>query len=280
MTALPTLVLEPIVRLALSEDLGRAGDITSQATIDPNLEVEWLICTRAPGVLAGLDAAALTLALIDPQAIFTPLVEEGSAIEAGQSLVRLTGRAHSILAAERVMLNFMGHLSGIATLAAHYVGAIAGTKAKISCTRKTSPGMRALEKKAVRLGGGSNHRFGLDDAILIKDNHVAAAGGIAQALTRAKTFGGHLMPIEVEVDSLAQLEEALPLKPTCIMLDNFSLADLRSAVARVGGAVVLEASGGVNLTTVAAIAATGVDVISVGALTHSAPCLDLGLDAA
>jgi nicotinate-nucleotide pyrophosphorylase (carboxylating) len=280
MTALPTLVLEPIVRLALTEDLGRAGDITSQATIDPNLEVEWLIRTRAPGVLAGLDAAALTLAMIDPHAIFMQLVEEGSAIEAGQSLVRLTGRAHSILAAERVMLNFLGQLSGIATLTAHYVVAIAGTKARISCTRKTSPGMRALEKKAVRLGGGSNHRFGLDDAILIKDNHVVASGGIAQALTRAKAFGGHLMPIEVEVDSLIQLEEALPFKPTCIMLDNFSLADLRSAVALVGGAVVLEASGGVNLTTVAAIAATGVDVISVGALTHSAPCLDLGLDAA
>jgi nicotinate-nucleotide pyrophosphorylase (carboxylating) len=280
MIALPTPVLEPIVRLALAEDLGRAGDITSQATIDPNLEVEWLIRTRAPGVLAGLDAAALTLALIDPHATFTPLVEEGSAIESGQSLVRLIGRAHSILAAERVMLNFMGHLSGIATLTALYVGAIAGTKAKISCTRKTSPGMRALEKKAVRLGGGSNHRFGLDDAILIKDNHIAAAGGIKEALTRAKAFGGHLMPIEVEVDSLAQLEAALPFKPTCIMLDNFSLDDLRTAVAMVAGTVMLEASGGVNLTTVAAIAATGVDVISVGALTHSAPCLDLGLDAA
>ncbi|GIU68135.1 carboxylating nicotinate-nucleotide diphosphorylase [Candidatus Phycosocius spiralis] len=280
MTALPNPILEPIVRLALSEDLGRAGDITSLATIDPNLEVEWLIRTRAPGVLAGLDAAALTMALIDPQARFEPLVEEGSTIEAGQNLVRLTGRALSILAAERVMLNFMGHLSGVASLTAHYVAAIAGSKAKISCTRKTSPGMRALEKKAVSLGGGSNHRFGLDDAILIKDNHVAAAGGITQALTRAKANVGHLMPIEVEVDSLAQLEAALPLNPTCIMLDNFNLVDLRRAVALVGGAVVLEASGGVNLTTVAAIAATGVDVISVGALTHSAPCLDLGLDAA
>jgi nicotinate-nucleotide pyrophosphorylase (carboxylating) len=227
-----------------------------------------------------LDAAVLTLRLIDPKAVLQPRLSEGAALTAGDVIATLQGKAQSLLMAERVMLNFLGPLSGIASLTARYVEAVKGTEAKITCTRKTTPGLRALQKKAVRLGGGCNHRFGLDDAILIKDNHVAAAGGIVPALTRAKAYGGHLMPIEVEVDSLAQLEEALPFAPTCIMLDNFSLADLRAAVARVAGAVTLEASGGVNLATVADIAATGVDYVSVGALTHSAPCLDLGLDEA
>jgi nicotinate-nucleotide pyrophosphorylase (carboxylating) len=280
MTFLPDVVIEPIVRMALAEDLGRTGDVTTLATVDPELEVQWVLRARGLGVLAGLDAAVLTLRLIDPKAVLQPRLSEGAALNTGDVIATLQGKAQSLLMAERVMLNFLGPLSGIASLTARYVEAVKGTEAKITCTRKTTPGLRALQKKAVRLGGGSNHRFGLDDAILIKDNHVAAAGGIVPALTRAKAYGGHLLPIEVEVDSLAQLEEALPFAPTCIMLDNFSLADLRAAVARVAGTVTLEASGGVNLATVADIAATGVDYISVGALTHSAPCLDLGLDEA
>jgi nicotinate-nucleotide pyrophosphorylase (carboxylating) len=278
MTFLPDVVIEPIVRMALAEDLGRAGDVTTLATVGPELEVQWVLRARGPGVLAGLDAAVLTLRLIDPKAVLQPRLSEGAALNTGDVIATLQGKAQSLLMAERVMLNFLGPLSGIASLTARYVESVKGTEAKITCTRKTTPGLRALQKKAVRLGGGSNHRFGLDDAILIKDNHVAAAGGIVPALTRAKAYGGHLLPIEVEVDSLAQLEEALPFAPTCIMLDNFSLADLRAAVARVAGAITLEASGGVNLSTVADIAATGVDYVSVGALTHSAPCLDLGLD--
>jgi len=273
-------VIEPIVRMALAEDLGRAGDVTTLATVDPDHEVQWVLRARSAGVLAGLDAATLTLRLIDPNAVLQPHLNEGAALAAGDVIATLHGKAQSLLMAERVMLNFLGPLSGIASLTARYVEAVKGTKAKITCTRKTTPGLRALQKKAARLGGGSNHRFGLDDAILIKDNHVAAAGGIVPALTRARAYGGHLLPIEVEVDSLAQLGEALPFAPTCVMLDNFSLVNLRAAVARVAGAVTLEASGGVNLSTVADIAATGVDYISVGALTHSAPCLDLGLDEA
>lgn len=280
MTHVPDIVIEPIVRLALAEDLGRAGDVTTLALIDPQQEVQWVLRARQAGVLAGLDAARLTLRLIDPSARLDVLLEDGAILQPGSVIARVQGRAQSLLMAERVMLNFLGPLSGIATLTAQFVAAVAGTKARITCTRKTTPGLRALQKQAVKLGGGSNHRFGLDDAILIKDNHVAAAGGIGPALRRARAHAGHLMPIEVEVDSLAQLEEALPFQPTCIMLDNFSLVDLKSAVELVAGQVTLEASGGVSLHTVSAIAATGVDYISVGALTHSAPCLDLGLDEA
>jgi nicotinate-nucleotide pyrophosphorylase (carboxylating) len=275
---LPDPIIEPIVRMALAEDLGRAGDVTTDATIAPDAMAHWVMRARQGGVIAGLDAAALALKLVDPTATFDIFVPDGGVIARGDLIASLSGKARSLLTAERVMLNFVGQLSGIATLTAQFVAQVAGTKAKIACTRKTSPGMRALAKKAVRLGGGSNHRFALDDAILIKDNHVAAAGGVPQALTRAKAHAGHLLPIEVEVDSLAQLEQAIPFSPTCIMLDNFSLDDLRTAVARVDGTILLEASGGVKLQSVAAIAATGVDIISVGALTHSAPCLDIGLD--
>lgn len=277
---LPAIVLEPIVRLALAEDLGRAGDVTSQATIAAGATARWIIRARKPGVVAGLDAAALALHLVDPQARLEIVAGDGSAVEAGAAIAHVSGPARSLLTAERTMLNFIGQLSGVATLTRTFVEAVAGTGARIADTRKTHPGMRALQKRAVRLGGGASHRFGLDDAILIKDNHVAAAGGVAAALERARAFAGHLMAIEVEVDSLAQLDEALPFSPTCVMLDNFSLDDLATAVARARGRTVLEASGGVSLATVAAIAATGVDVISVGALTHSAPCLDVGLDAA
>jgi nicotinate-nucleotide pyrophosphorylase (carboxylating) len=275
---LPDPIIEPIVRMALAEDLGRAGDVTTDATIAPDALAHWVMRARQGGVIAGLDAAVLALKLVDPNATFDIFVPDGGVIAPGDLIASLSGKARSLLTAERVMLNFVGQLSGIATLTAKFVSLTAGTKAKIACTRKTSPGMRALAKKAVRLGGGSNHRFALDDAILIKDNHVAAAGGVPQALTRAKAHAGHLLPIEVEVDSLAQLEQAIPFNPTCIMLDNFSLDDLRTAVARVDGKILLEASGGVTLSSVAAIAATGVDIISVGALTHSAPCLDIGLD--
>lgn len=278
MIALPNPIIEPIVRLALAEDLGRAGDVTTAATIAPETTANWVIRARQAGVVAGLDAAELALAIIDPKAKLEIVVPEGSTVARGDVIARVLGRAQSLLTAERVMLNFVGQLSGIATLTAAFVALTQGTKARIACTRKTSPGMRALAKKAVRLGGGSNHRFALDDAILIKDNHVAAAGGVTAALTRARANAGHLLPIEVEVDSLSQLEEAIPFKPTCIMLDNFTLADLRVAVARVNGTILLEASGGVNLSTVKDIAETGVDIISVGALTHSAPCLDVGLD--
>jgi nicotinate-nucleotide pyrophosphorylase (carboxylating) len=277
-TALPDVIFEPIVKMALAEDLGRAGDVTSAATVLPDAQANWVMRARQDGVIAGLDAAKLALKLVDADAILTIVAPDGSKVRAGDTIAHVSGRAISLLTAERVMLNFVGQLSGIATLTAKFVALTAGTKAKIACTRKTSPGMRALAKRAVRLGGGSNHRFALDDAILIKDNHVAAAGGVTQALTRAKAHAGHLLPIEVEVDSLAQLAEAIPFAPTCIMLDNFTLEDLRTAVARVDGKILLEASGGVNLSTVAAIAQTGVDIISVGALTHSAPCLDVGLD--
>lgn len=275
---LSDVIIEPIVRLALAEDLGRAGDVTSQAMIISQKPFEWVIRSRKAGIIAGVDAAILAMRLIDPTVGFSVVSGDGCKVMAGDTIARLKGAAQSLLTAERVMLNFIGQLSGIATLTAQFVTEIAGTKAKIVCTRKTSPGMRALAKKAVRLGGGSNHRFGLDDAILIKDNHVAAAGGVAQALTRAKAYAGHLLPIEVEVDSLAQLEQAICFNPNCIMLDNFTLEDLRKAVIRVDRKVTLEASGGITLSNVRAIAQTGVDIISVGALTHSAPCLDVGLD--
>jgi nicotinate-nucleotide pyrophosphorylase (carboxylating) len=275
---LPDPILLPIVQLALAEDLGRAGDVTTQATIDPDAQARWVMRARKPGVVAGLDAASLALRLIDPGARITIDRPDGSTLAAGDTIAMLDGKAASLLTAERTMLNFVGQLSGVATLTRAFVDAVAGTGVRIADTRKTHPGMRALQKRAVRLGGGSSHRFALDDAILIKDNHVAAAGGVAAALARAKAFAGHLLSIEVEVDGLAQLEEALPFAPTCIMLDNFSLDDLRTAVGMAKGRTILEASGNVTLATVRAIAETGVDVISSGALTHSAPCLDIGLD--
>jgi nicotinate-nucleotide pyrophosphorylase (carboxylating) len=272
-------MLEPIVRLALQEDLGAAGDVTTDALIDPNARGRWALRARKAGVVAGLDAAALTAWIVDPDILFKIGAPDGARVAAGETIAEIEGFARSVLIAERTMLNFVGQLSGVATLTRTYVDAVAGTDAKIVCTRKTTPGLRALEKRAVRLGGGGPHRYTLADAILIKDNHIAAAGGVAAAMQRAKAYAGHLMPIEIEVDSLAQLEEALPLAPTAILLDNFKLDELKSAVARAKGRVTLEASGGVNLDTVRAIAETGVDVISVGALTHSAPALDVGLDA-
>ncbi len=275
----PDLLIEPIVRAALAEDLGRAGDVTAAACLPAGQTLSAVFAARRPGRIAGLDCARLALAAMDPAARFEVLIGDRADAEAGAVLARVEGDARALLSAERVALNLLGRLSGVATLTRAYVRAVQGTRARIVCTRKTTPGLRALEKYAVRCGGGVNHRFGLDDAILIKDNHVAACGGVGPALERARAAAGHLMKIEIEVDSLDQLEQALPYRPDVIMLDNFALADLAEAVRRVGGAVVLEASGGVTLETVGAIARTGVDAISVGALTHSAPVLDIGLDA-
>jgi len=275
---LPDILIDPIVRAALAEDLGRAGDITSAACIAADARLAARFAGRKTGVVAGLACARLAILALDPGAAFEPLSEDGDWVQPGP-LARVEANARALLSAERVALNLMGRLSGVATLTRAYVDAVAGTGAVITDTRKTTPGLRALEKYAVRCGGGVNHRFGLDDAILIKDNHVAAAGGVGPAIRRAKAAAGHLVKVEAEVDSLAQLDEALAEGPDVVMLDNFSLADLAAAVARAKGQVTLEASGGVTLETVRAIAETGVDVISVGALTHSAPVLDIGLDA-
>ena len=276
---LPDLLVDPVVRAALLEDLGRAGDVTAAACVPPNIRMAARFAARKAGRIAGLDCARLAIAALDPTARFEVKIGDGQDAPAGAVLAEVQADARALLSAERVALNLLGRLSGVATLTAQYVKAVEGTGARITCTRKTTPGLRALEKYAVRCGGGINHRYGLDDAILIKDNHIAACGGIGPALERAKAAAGHLVRIEIEVDTLAQLDEALPYAPEVIMLDNFSLGDLRTAVSRAKGKVVLEASGGVTLETVRAIAETGVDVISSGALTHSAPVLDIGLDA-
>ncbi len=276
---LPDLLIQPIVRAALAEDLGRAGDITSAACIGAGTRMSARFVARQAGTVAGLDCVRLAIAALDPTADYRQAAKDGDAVAAGTVLAQVQADARALLSAERVALNLLGRLSGVASLTAAYVRAVQGTGARIACTRKTTPGLRALEKYAVRCGGGINHRFGLDDAILIKDNHIAACGGVAAALRRAKAAAGHLVKIEIEVDTLAQLDEALPLGPDVVLLDNFSFADLKTAVARANGKTVLEASGGVTLHTVRAIAETGVDVISSGALTHSAPSLDVALDA-
>lgn len=268
----------PVVQAALSEDLGRAGDLTSEACIPAGLRLHAQYAARKEGRLSGLGCGRLAIAALDPRLQFEALAQDGEDVAAGQVLARVQADGRALLAAERTGLNLLGRLSGIATLTRAYVRAIEGTRARIADTRKTTPGLRALEKYAVRCGGGANHRFGLDDAILIKDNHVAACGGVGEAVRRARQHAGHLVKIEVEVDRLDQIEPALAERPDVLLLDNFTLADLARAVAQVDGRAVLEASGGVNLDTVAAIAATGVDIISVGALTHSASVLDIGLD--
>jgi nicotinate-nucleotide pyrophosphorylase (carboxylating) len=276
---LPDLLIAPIVRAALAEDLGRAGDITAQACVPAETRLTANFAARRGGVVSGLSCIRLALAELDPTVTYDALSADGQAVPAGTTLARVSGNARAILTAERTALNLLGRLCGIATLTQDFVDAVAGTGAKITDTRKTTPGLRALEKYAVRCGGGVNHRFGLDDAILIKDNHVAVCGGVGEAVRRARAAVGHLMKVEVEVDSLDQLDEALAAGPDVVMLDNFTLPMLREAVARTAGRITLEASGGVNLETVRGIAETGVDVISVGALTHSAPALDVGLDA-
>jgi nicotinate-nucleotide pyrophosphorylase (carboxylating) len=280
MTPVPLarIIVEPLVRAALVEDLGRAGDLTTDAIVPAGLAARAALVARETGVVAGLDVAKLAFELIDPDIAVRVELEDGAMTAPGDVIARVSGPARGILTAERTALNFLGHLSGIASATASIVAAVLGTKAKIVCTRKTTPGLRAVVKYAVRAGGGANHRFGLDDAILIKDNHIAIAGGIAEALRRARAAAGHLVKIEVEIDNLDQLKEALGEAADAVLLDNMSLETLAEAVAIVAGRAMTEASGRVTPQSAPAIAATGVDLISVGWLTHSAPVLDIGLD--
>ena len=274
------LILEPIVRAALLEDLGRAGDITSDAIVPVDARVEAVIAARQPGVVAGLEAALLAFELVEPALRIERVAADGARIGRGDMVARISGPARGILAAERTALNLLSRMSGVATATRALADMIAGSHARIVCTRKTTPGLRTLEKEAVRLGGGANHRFGLDDAMLIKDNHIALAGGVKPALERARAHAGHLVKIELEVDTLDQLAEALATGVDAVLLDNMSPETLRRAVAMVDGRAVTEASGRISPETVAAVAATGVDLISSGWITHSAPILDLGLDIA
>ena len=274
------LIIEPVVRAALLEDLGRAGDITTDAVVPAEAKVEAVIAARQPGVLAGLDAALLAFELLDPALRIERLRADGDRISRGETVAQISGRARGVLGAERTALNLLSRISGVATATRALADAIAGYKTKIVCTRKTTPGLRTLEKEAVRLGGGANHRFGLDDAMLIKDNHIALAGGVRAALERAQRHAGHLVKIELEVDTLDQLAEALEVGVDAVLLDNMTPETLRRAVAMVDGRAVTEASGRISPETAAAVAATGVDLISSGWITHSAPILDLGLDIA
>jgi nicotinate-nucleotide pyrophosphorylase (carboxylating) len=276
--ALPRLLVERAVAAALDEDLGASGDITTDAIIPADDAAKAAIVAREAGVVAGLDLAEAAFKALDPDIRFTRIVPDGGSVAAGSKIATVAGKTRAILTAERTALNFLGRLSGIASLTASYVKAVEGTGARIACTRKTTPGLRALEKYAVRAGGGINHRFGLYDAVLVKDNHIAAAGGIAGALARLKSRAGHSVRIEVEVDTLDQLAEALEFPIDAVLLDNMDAGTLREAVKRVAGRVVTEASGGVTLDNVREIAATGVDVISAGALTHSPRNLDSSLE--
>jgi nicotinate-nucleotide pyrophosphorylase (carboxylating) len=276
---LSPLVIQDAVARALEEDLGRAGDITSAATLPEGARARAKLVARKAGTIAGLPCAARAFRALAPKIAFQAFARDGDKVAANKTLAEIEGPAIEILSAERVALNFLGRLSGIATLTAAYVGRVAHTKAKIACTRKTTPGLRALEKYAVRCGGGVNHRFGLDDAVLIKDNHIVVAGGVAPALDAARAAVGHLVKIEIEVDTLDQLEEVLQNgKADVVLLDNMDRAALKRAVGLCEGKLITEASGGVTLETVAAIAETGVNIISSGALTHSASSLDVALD--
>ena len=276
--ALPRIMIEPLVRVALLEDLGRAGDLTTDAVVPIGHQATALVIARQQGIVAGLDLARLAFELIDPTIEMHVEHNDGAVVRPGDVIATLSGPARGILTAERVALNFLCRLSGIATATASVVAAVQGHKAKIVCTRKTTPGLRSIEKYAVRVGGGSNHRFGLDDAVLIKDNHVAIAGGVTEALKRAKRGVGHLVKIELEVDTLDQLCEALDQGIDAVLLDNMSPDDLREAVAMVAGRAVTEASGRIKPATARSVAATGVDLISIGWLTHSVGILDIGLD--
>ena len=275
---LPRVMLEPMVRAALLEDLGRAGDITTDAIVPPGRRVTTALVARQHGVISGLDLATLAFSLIEPGIEVLLERPDGSAVKPGDVVAIVRGPARGVLTAERTALNFLCHLSGIATATASIVAAVRGHKAQIVCTRKTTPGLRAIEKHAVRAGGGGNHRFGLDDAVLIKDNHVAIAGGIRPAVERARAAAGHLVKIELEVDTLDQLAEAMALGVDAVLLDNMAPPMLAQGVAMVAGRAITEASGRVTPETAPDIAATGVDLISVGWLTHSAAVLDIGLD--
>ncbi len=272
------LTYEPILRRALEEDLGRAGDITTAAIIPPDLTAEAQIVSRQAGTVAGLPIAARVFTLVDHRLQVAELVADGDSVVAGTRLATISGPAAGILTGERTALNLLGRLSGIATATAALVQSVRPHQARVVDTRKTTPGLRALEKYAVRMGGGFNHRFGLDDAVLIKDNHLAVAGSVKEAVTRVRSSLGHLVKVQVEVDSLDQLEEALEAGVDAVLLDNMTPAQLQAAVGLAGGRVFTEASGGITPDTAPAIAATGVDAVSVGYLTHSAPSLDVGLD--
>lgn len=275
---MPLFLVERAVRAALAEDLGAAGDITTDAVVPADARGAAAIVARKKGVVAGQALAEAAFKTLDPDAEFTRIAADGSKVAAGGTIGRVAGRTRALLSAERTALNFLCRLSGIATLTADYVAAIEGTRAVIACTRKTTPSLRAFEKYAVRAGGGVNHRFGLYDAVLVKDNHIAAAGGLAAALGLLRARTGHMVKIEVEVDTLGQLEEALRYPIDAVLLDNMNIGTLKKAVALARGRVVTEASGGVTLETVREIAETGVDLISVGALTHSSRILDSSLE--
>ena len=278
LTPLLPLMYEPLVRTALLEDLGRAGDITADAIVPADKQASLVLRARQPGVVAGLDIARTAFQLVSPDIRVNAKRPDGSVVAPGDVIAEIEGPARGLLTGERTALNFLCHLSGVATATASLVSAAQGTKARIICTRKTTPGLRALEKYAVRAGGGVNHRFGLDDAVLIKDNHIALAGDIRTAIERAKANTGHLVKIEVEVDTLAQLEQALAIGVDAILLDNMTTDELRQAVAMTDGRAILEASGRVTTATVRTIAETGVDLISTGWMTHSSAALDIGLD--
>jgi nicotinate-nucleotide pyrophosphorylase (carboxylating) len=276
--SLPDIMIEPLVRTALLEDLGRAGDLTTDAIVPADSRATTLLVARQAGVVAGLDLARLAFLLIDPAIEMRVERNDGAALEPGDVIAAISGPARGILTAERVALNFLCRLSGIASATASIVAAIGDHKARVVCTRKTTPGLRAIEKYAVRVGGGSNHRFGLDDAVLIKDNHVAIAGSVSEALKRAKRNTGHLVKIELEVDTLDQLRDALDEGVDAVLLDNMTPDVLAKAVAMVAGRAITEASGRITPATAPQIAATGVDLISIGWLTHSVAILDVGLD--
>ena len=279
MNDLPDLLLEPLVRAALAEDLAPWGDATSRAVIPPGTRGSVEIRSRMAGHVSGMQVAALAFRLIGPQVQIVTALPDGSPCQPGDALMTITGDMAAILAAERVALNFAGRMCGIATLTAAFVAQTTGSATRITCTRKTTPGLRLLEKAAVRHGGGVNHRYGLGDAILIKDNHIAAAGGVAAVLTRVASARSHMMRVEIEVDTLEQLETVLAIGGAdCVLLDNMTTPTLQQAVALVAGRMVTEASGNMTLPRIAEVAKTGVDFISVGALTHSAPVLDVGLD--
>ncbi|WP_201562507.1 carboxylating nicotinate-nucleotide diphosphorylase [Psychrobacter sp. CMS30] len=276
--ALDEVLLKPLVEAALTEDLGRRGDVTSQATIPADMQAQLQIKARQAGVICGMDLARLSFALVDAQIEFIAQVVDGETVAAGTVLAIVSGNARHLLTAERTALNFMTHLSGIATATRQIVDSVAEYPAQITCTRKTIPGLRTVQKYAVRCGGGRNHRLGLDDAILIKDNHIAIAGDINTAIKQAQDFAGHLIPIEVEVDTLAQLEQALEAGVSLVLLDNMSPETLSKAVTMCKGRAKTEASGGITPQTVQAVAETGVDFIAMGYLTHSTTALDIGLD--
>lgn len=278
LTPLPSVIIESAVRAALAEDLGDAGDITSQSTVPADTRSRVVLRAREHGCIAGLDAARAAFREMDPGLRISVQTPDGSVVAPGDVIAAIEGNARAIVTGERVALNFLGHLSGIATATRKFVDAVSGTNTRICCTRKTTPGLRAFEKYAVRAGGGVNHRFGLYDAILIKDNHIAMAGGIAEAINGARAKAGHMVRIEIEVDTLDQLKETLDIGVEAVLLDNMAPDVLREAVAINQGRAALEASGGITLETAASVAATGVDYISVGWITHSAPCLDIGLD--